>query len=145
MIPEHAFIRVFDTDSPGSLEHRITETQAEHTLLMEQWEETFPIEAIQTPTGPFWKDSKGCLVIPPDRDLKWDIMHERHNGPLARHPGRDRTTCRINKSYFWPGARTWVDQYIKGCATCQQNKNLMHCLKTPMFQITSPPNAKPFS
>ena len=70
MIPEHVFIRVFDADSPSSLEHQITKIQAEHTSLMEQWEETFPIEAIQTPTGPFWKDLKGCLVIPPDGDLK---------------------------------------------------------------------------
>jgi hypothetical protein len=112
---------------------------------MEQWEETFPIKAIQMPTGPFWKDSKGCLVIPPDGDLKWDIMREWHDGLLAGHPGRDETTRHINKSYFWPGAWTWVDQYIKGCTTCQQNKNLMHCLKTLMFWITSLPNAKPFS
>jgi hypothetical protein len=39
----------------------------------------------------------------------------------------------------------WVDQYIKGCTTCQQNKNLTHHLKTLMFWITSPLNAKPFS
>jgi hypothetical protein len=72
-------------------------------------------------------------------------MYEWHNRPLARHPGRDETTCCINKSYFWPGAWNWVDQYIKGCITCQQNKNLMHHLKTSMFRITSLPNAKPFS
>ena len=70
MISEHAFIRVFNADLPGSLEHQIMETQLEHATLMEQWEETFPIEAIQTPTGPFWKDLKGCLVIPSDGDLK---------------------------------------------------------------------------
>ena len=109
MIPEHAFIRVFDTDSPRLLEHQITEVQAEHASLMKQWEETFPIETIQMPMGPFWKDSKGCLVIPPDGDLKWDIMCEWHDGPLARHLGRDETTCCINKSYFWLGAQTWVD------------------------------------
>ena len=92
MIPEHAFIRVFDADPPGSLEHQITKVQAEHILLMEQWEETFPIEATQMPMGPFWKDSKGHLVIPPNRDLKRDIMHKWHDGPLAGHPGRDETT-----------------------------------------------------
>ena len=70
MIPEHAFIRVFDANSPGSLKHWIMEIQLEHAVLMEQWEEMFLIEAIQMPTGPFWKDLKGCLVIPPDRNLK---------------------------------------------------------------------------
>ena len=53
MIPEHTFIRVFDADSPSSLEHWITKIQMEHASLMEHWEETFLIEAIQTPTGPF--------------------------------------------------------------------------------------------
>ena len=70
MILEHAFIRVFDADSSSSLKHWIMETQSKHAALMEQWKETFPIEAIQMPTGPFWKDLKGHLVIPPDRDLK---------------------------------------------------------------------------
>jgi hypothetical protein len=36
-------------------------------------------------------------------------------------------------------------EYIKGCATCQQNKNLTHCIKTPMFRIPSTISTKPFS
>jgi hypothetical protein len=36
-------------------------------------------------------------------------------------------------------------EYIKGCATCQQNKNLTHRVKTPMFQIPSTISAKLFS
>ena len=87
MIPKHAFIRVFNADLPSSLEHWIIETQSEHTILMEQWEEMLPIEAIQMPTGPFWKDLKGHLVIPPDGDLKREIKHEWHDRPLAGHPG----------------------------------------------------------
>jgi hypothetical protein len=50
-----------------------------------------------------------------------------------------------NKEYFWPGTRTWITEYIKGCATCQQNKNLTHHIKTPIFQIPSTISAKPFS
>jgi hypothetical protein len=119
MISEHAFIRVFDANSNGSLEHQITEVQKEHTSLMKQWEEMFPIKAIQMPTEPFWKDNKGCLVIPPDGNLKQEIMHIWHNGPLVGHPGHDETMQCINKDYFWPGARSWVEKYIKGCATCQ--------------------------
>ena len=72
-------------------------------------------------------------------------MHTWHEGPLAGHPGRDETTRCINQEYFWPGARSWVEEYVKGCATCQQNKNLTHRLKTPLFRITSPITAKPFS
>jgi hypothetical protein len=51
----------------------------------------------------------------------------------------------INQEYFWPGTRTWITEYIRGCATCQQNKNLTHHIKTPLFHIPSPINTKPFS
>jgi hypothetical protein len=36
-------------------------------------------------------------------------------------------------------------EYVKGCATCQQNKNLTHHIKTPIFQIPSSISTKPFS
>jgi Integrase zinc binding domain/Integrase core domain len=72
-------------------------------------------------------------------------MNIWHEGSINGHPGRDKTIRRINREYFWPGAKTWITAYIKGCATCQQNKNLTHRIKTPLFRIPSSINAKPFS
>jgi hypothetical protein len=72
-------------------------------------------------------------------------MNSWHEGPLNGHPGRDETIWHINKEYFWPGARTWITEYIKGCATCQQNKNLTHRANIPLFRIPSSIDAKPFS
>jgi Integrase zinc binding domain/Chromo (CHRromatin Organisation MOdifier) domain len=72
-------------------------------------------------------------------------MNIWHEGSINGHPGRDETIRRINREYFWPGAKTWITEYIKGCATCQQNKNLTHRIKTPLFRIPSSINAKPFS
>jgi Chromo (CHRromatin Organisation MOdifier) domain/Integrase zinc binding domain len=51
----------------------------------------------------------------------------------------------VNKEYFWPGARAWITEYVKGCATCQQNKNLTHRIKIPLFRIPSAIDTKPFS
>src|SRR6266853_6139124 len=39
-------------------------------------------------------------------------------------------TRQIQCNYFWPLGKAWIAQYIKGCATCQQNKNLTHITKT---------------
>jgi hypothetical protein len=39
----------------------------------------------------------------------------------------------------------WITDYIKGCATCQQNKIQTHKKKTPLFGIMTMPNMKPFS
>ena len=39
----------------------------------------------------------------------------------------------------------WIADYVKGCATCQQNKIQTHKRKTPTFGITTTPGMKPFS
>jgi hypothetical protein len=72
-------------------------------------------------------------------------MNVWHEGSINGHPGHDETIRCINKEYFWPGAKTWITEYIKGCAMCQQNKNLTHRIKPPIFRIPSTINAKPFS
>jgi RNase H-like domain found in reverse transcriptase/Reverse transcriptase (RNA-dependent DNA polymerase)/Integrase zinc binding domain/Chromo (CHRromatin Organisation MOdifier) domain len=146
LLPEPIFIRVFDADSEGSLEHFITVVQNNQRPLMEEWERTFPIERIDSPDHSFWRDTTSRrLVIPPDQGLKREIMYSWHDGPLSGHPGRDETIRKINKEYFWPGARSWITEYVKGCAVCQQNKNLTHRTKTPLFRIPSEIDAKPFS
>jgi hypothetical protein len=146
MIPEAAFIRLFGPDSDGSIEHTISIVQNQNCTLMEEWTGIYLIERIDNLDGSFWRDIKGRrLIIPPDQGLKHKLMNIWHEGSINGHPGRDETIRRINKEYFWPGARTWITEYIKGCATCQQNKNLTHCIKTPLFRIPSSINAKLFS
>jgi hypothetical protein len=38
----------------------------------------------------------------------------------------------------------WIAQYMKGCAKCQQNKNLTKRMKVPLYQIPTPTDALPF-
>ena len=86
---------------------------------MKEWEDTYPIKPVETQTLPFWKDTnEQRLVIPPNNSLKRRLMQVWHDGPTAGHPGRDETVRRINREYYWPSARTWIQDYVKGCATC---------------------------
>jgi hypothetical protein len=144
MIPEAAFIRLFGPDSDGSIEHTISIVQSQNRTLMEEWTGIYPIEHIDNLDGSFWRENNR-LVIPLDQGLKRKLMNMWHEGSLNGHPGRDETIRHINREYFWPGARGWITEYIKGCTTCQQNKNLMHHIKTPIFRITSMISTKPFS
>jgi hypothetical protein len=41
--------------------------------------------------------------------------------------------------------KEWIQQYVKGCGTCQQNKTNMHPLKPPLYPITPEPGSTPFS
>ena len=40
--------------------------------------------------------------------------------------------------------KEWIADYVKGCATCQQNKILTHRQKIPTYRIPSEPGALPF-
>ncbi len=40
--------------------------------------------------------------------------------------------------------RQWVADYVKGCSICQQNKTITHPRKTPLYRITTQPEALPF-
>jgi hypothetical protein len=51
-------------------------------------------------------------------------LKECHNGPLANHGGAKRTTTFFNKSYYWPNLKDSVEEYVKTCLTCQQNRTL---------------------
>jgi hypothetical protein len=146
IIPEAAFIRLAGPDSDGLIEHTITIIQNHNHALIKEWEGTYPIEHVDNLDEPLWRDIKGWhLVIPPDQGLKHELMNVWHEGSINGHPGHDETIRCINKEYFWPGAKTWITEYIKGCAMCQQNKNLTHRIKPPIFRIPSTINAKPFS
>jgi Integrase zinc binding domain len=70
-------------------------------------------------------------------------MEVWHDSPIAGHPGRDETNWQVME-WYWPGARQWIAEYIKGCATCQQNKILTHWRKTPPFHIGTKEHTQPF-
>jgi hypothetical protein len=59
MIPEAAFIRLAGPDSDGSIEHTITIIQNHNQSLMEEWTGIYPIERVDNPDEPFWRDVKG--------------------------------------------------------------------------------------
>jgi len=146
MLPQATFIQIANADSDNSLENIITDCQNQYSTTMKEWESIYPIKSIKTSSQPFWKDTnEQQLVIPPNDLLKRRLMKVWHDDPTAGHPGRDETVRRINRKYYWPSVHSWIQEYIKGCATCQQNKNLTHRLKTPLFRIPADPEAKLFS
>jgi len=40
--------------------------------------------------------------------------------------------------------RTWITDYVTGCAICQQNKNVTHRKRTPLYRIPTSENMLPF-
>jgi len=112
---------------------------------MEQQESQGIVYQTTTSSDEWWKDQqKDRLTIPPDNILKRLILRTWHSSPAGGHLGRDETTRQITECYHWIGAKDWIADYIKGCTTCQQYKNLIHKLKTPLYCIPVPTSPAPF-
>jgi len=118
---------------------RVHETQKEHRTTLEEWSTQHSIEEEQ---GTWLKD--GQLVIPPDEELKRRILQVLHDAPTAGHPGRNETFTQVSHTYWWPRMWTWITNYVAGCAVCQQNKNVTHRNRTPLYRIPTPEDALPF-
>lgn len=66
------------------------------------------------------------IYVPAANDLHLRILRERHDHPLAGHPGQNKTTKIVAQEYYWPELRKSVRQYVKSCITCGRNKPRRH-------------------
>jgi len=121
------------------LRSKIHEMQEKCKTTLEGWK---TLHLIQEGQNGWEKD--GHSVIPLDEELRQQILQALHDAPTAGHPGQDETFSQVSRNYWWPGMRAWVTNYVAGCATCQQNKNITHRTRTPLYRIPAPENALPF-
>jgi len=50
------------------------------------------------------------------------ILQEIYDTPVGGHPGISNTWTLINRKYEGPHLHQFVENYVKGCAKCQENK-----------------------
>jgi len=122
LLPADAFLNIFKAGDPETLEHEVMEAQQQHQVTMKQWERTLSIKRDKGPGNTVWRDGKQCLVIPPDNNLKRRILRELHDHWGTGHPGRDKTTRRIQWTYFWPSGRAWIDNMLRGVQPANKTK-----------------------
>ena len=70
--------------------------------------------------GVVWFKQK-CMLVPKGT-LKLALLKECHDGPMAGHRGVKPILAELVKIYYWPNLRDDVEQYVKSCVTCQQNR-----------------------
>ena len=113
---------------------------------MKEWCDRYQLEFVKSAMEPsirLWKH-EGKMVFPPNDKLKRDLLHLIHDKPTAAHVGRDWTIYTAKRVAWWPAMSKWVENYVKGCAKCQQNKALTHRTTPPPYKINVPPAAQPF-
>lgn len=70
-----------------------------------------------------WKEK---IVIPDQDQLKIDILQQRHDSPLAGHPGQEKTIKLVGRDYYWPNMAKFIRDYVNSCFQCCKNKNRHH-------------------
>jgi hypothetical protein len=92
-------------------------------------------ENITEKDGLLWAgDSK--LLVPNDNDIKQQLLHEYHDSPLNGHMGTQKLYEKLSRHWFWIKMKDDVEEYIKSCHSCQQNKTSN---QKPMGLITQLP------
>lgn len=152
MLPDNLFLNLIDLD----LQKRITEcsvfdsdaTEALKTLLesdsntirseLEDWS----LEKVNNEKVLFYK---GKNYIPQDTTLRKDIVEMFHDRETAGHPGELETYNAVWQHYWWPGLRTYVKNYVKGCGTCQQFKINRNPSKPAFIPTEGSKTTRPFA
>jgi len=77
-------------------------------------------------------------------NLQCDILQTLHDSPAAGHPGISNTWELVREQYEGPRLQEFVEQYIKGCAHCQESKTNVHQSKAPLQRFDTPVKEGPF-
>lgn len=70
-------------------------------------------------------------------------VRELHDSPVAGHPGMANTWALVNQRYEGHKLREFVEQYVKGCPTCQMDKS-QHKARAPVQHLDVPVEEGPF-
>ena len=63
------------------------------------------------------------------------ILHQIHDTPAGGHPGISNTWKLVKRKYEGPQLRQFVENYVKGCAKCQESKVITHTKRAPLYHF----------
>lgn len=136
----HVEIQVPSQDD--DLRREISQRQQQDTIVTEvrralQADGTFPLKSSKDD----WNDDDGIMFyksrcyIPYNDPLRRRILQRYHDSKTAEHPGQYKTLELLRRDYFWPSMASYVNNYVKGCALCQQMKVNHHPTTPPLTPI----------
>src|SRR6201984_1471517 len=72
------------------------------------------------------------------------LLRIYHDGLTAGHPGVVKTFRDLQRNYWWPDMRKYIQEYVRGCTICQSHKILTHQNNPDLDPITPEKDTKPF-
>ena len=84
------------------------------------------------------------IYLEDDLLLRREAIKELHDTPAAGHPGIANTWELVRQHYEGPRLRQFVEEYVKGCAKCQESKTNVHRVKAPLQRFDTAIDQGPF-
>ena len=123
-----------------SLEQQVKRAQYPEQKQLKEWAS---VHGLSTEDGTYWFKGTAMVVVE-NNDLRRGVITLFHDHKALGHPGITKTLQLIAPYYWWPNMKTFVTEYIKGCATCQMSKINCNPSHPPLFPISPIENACPF-
>jgi len=79
-----------------------------------------------------------------DPETRRQLLKSLHDSPAAGHPGIANTWELVREHYEGPHLCQFVEEYVKGCAQCQESKTNVHQSKAPLQCFNTPVEEGPF-
>lgn len=107
---------------PNPVEERIRESsekEAEVVSALEKMKHMGPRKLANGVAE--WEESdglvyyRGKLYVPNNLEIRCKILKQCHDSVTTRHPGRNLTLELVERHYWWPLIRAFVDKYVRGC------------------------------
>ena len=125
-----------NSDSPNSVLARFAQA-LDFDLLLRDIRESLPedktIEAhLTSPSPPFSLSESGLLLhnnriyVPDAKELRLRVLRMKHDHPTAGHFGSAKTIQLVLQEFFWPGLRSFVNEYCRTCTVCARAKVPRH-------------------
>lgn len=151
LLPEGLFIRLIDTELQerilGAKKMDFDAADAIKLLFEDTPDARRDMDSwtVETKDGQNMLFYKGKAYIPDDLELRREVVRKHHDVITAGHPGELATFNSIADNYYWPGMRTFVKKYVKGCAECQQFKINRNPTKVSLNPIPASGAKRPFA
>lgn len=79
------------------------------------------------------------FFVPNNNDLRLLVTRNAHDHITAGHPGRRKTIQLVQRHYWWPGMKSFVNSYVETCDVCNRTKTRRHLPFGELKSLPVPP------
>ena len=84
------------------------------------------------------------IYLEDNPETRRKILQEIHDAPAGGHPGISNTWELMKRRYEGPRLHQFVENYVKGCAKCQETKVITHMKRAPLYRFDTYVEQGPF-